>query len=74
MKALVRIGLVMVIIPAALTSCWDKQADPVEPMAEACRPDFFKSLPAGKQGNSLIEKCMTQGLYRAAEVFPVRVR
>jgi len=66
MKALIRVALVMVIVPAALTGCWDRTATPIEPTAESCSPDFYKTLPAGKQRDNLVEACMTKGQYRAA--------
>jgi len=67
MKALIRIGLIMVIVPVALTGCWNNEIPPIEPTAESCRPDFYRSLPSGKQRDNLVEACMTQGQYRTAK-------
>jgi len=66
MKAL-RLALVAVVVPAALAGCWDKKAQDIHPTADTCKPEYYRTLPAGKQRDALVEKCMTQGHFKAAE-------
>ncbi|WP_176974001.1 hypothetical protein [Nitrosomonas halophila] len=54
MKALIRVGLEMVIVPAALTGCWDRKNTSIVPTAKLCNPDFYQALPAGKQRDNLV--------------------
>ena len=67
MTARVRLASLTALVLAALTGCWDKKADDISPSADTCKPEFYRTLPAGKQRDALVEKCMTQGQYRAPE-------
>ena len=65
MKTYVRLATLTTLVLPVLTGCWEKKAAEIRPSADTCKPDFYRTLPAGKQRDALVEKCMTQGQYRA---------
>jgi len=68
MKTKTSILIVGALASVLLASCSDdrdplSEAAPIEPTAESCNPDFYKTLPDGERRDNLVAACMTRGTY-----------
>ncbi|MDR2366187.1 MAG: entry exclusion lipoprotein TrbK [Zoogloeaceae bacterium] len=55
------------LVLATLAGCQDTEMEEIAPGADTCKPEFYQTLPAGKQRDALVGKCLRQGQYQKSE-------